>query len=83
LGDEVNEHVFFKKVLISLLMIFYSNISTQEEREDLATLTMDELHGTLISYEMKIEQDKLVTKEETFKASKKSKKGKEKEKFRY
>jgi hypothetical protein len=62
-------------------MRFDSNISALEEREDLATLTMDELHGTLTAYEMRTEKDNLITKEASFKASKKSKKkGKKKEK---
>jgi hypothetical protein len=62
-------------------MRFDSNISALEEREDLATLTMDELHGTLTTYEMRTKKDNMITKEETFKASKKSKKkGKKKEK---
>jgi hypothetical protein len=61
-------------------MIFDSNISALEEREDLATLTMDELHGTLTTYEMRTEQENLVTKEQKFKAYKRSKKkGKQKE----
>jgi hypothetical protein len=42
---------------------------------------MDELHGTLTTYEMRTEQENPVTKEETFKTFKKSKKkGKQKEK---
>jgi hypothetical protein len=82
MGDEVNEQVIVKKVLISLPMRFDSNISALEEREDLATLTMDELHGTLIAYEMRTEKDNPVTKEATFKASKKTnKKNKQKEKL--
>jgi hypothetical protein len=55
MGDEVNEQVIVKKVFISLPMRFDSTISTLEEGEDLATLTMDELHGILIAYEMRIE----------------------------
>jgi hypothetical protein len=35
---------------------------------------MDESHGIFTAYEMRIEQEKLVTKEATFKASKKEKK---------
>jgi hypothetical protein len=41
---------------------------------DLDTLTMDELHGILTAYEMRIEKHNLVMKEEAFKASKKTKK---------
>jgi hypothetical protein len=61
-------------VLRSLPMIFDLRISDLEERVELDTLTMDELHGILKNYEMRIEKDNLVTKEETFKASKKTKK---------
>jgi hypothetical protein len=43
---------------------------------DLATMTMDELHGTLTTYEMRKEKENLVTNEETFKAYKKTKKNK-------
>jgi hypothetical protein len=35
---------------------------------------MDKLHGIFISYEMRIEQENSVTKEATFKESKKMKK---------
>jgi hypothetical protein len=44
-----------------------------EERNDLDKLIVDELHGTLISYKMRIEQDnppRKLGKEATFKSSK-------------
>jgi hypothetical protein len=74
LGDEIKEQVIVKKALRSLPMRFDSKISSLEERVDLATMTMDELHGILTAYEMRTEQDNPVTKEATFKASKKTKK---------
>jgi hypothetical protein len=37
-------------------------------------MTMDELHRILTTYEMRIEQDNMAMKEETFKASKNTKK---------
>jgi hypothetical protein len=74
LGDEIKELVVVKKELRSLPMIFDSKISTLEERVDLDTMTMDKLHGILTAYEMRIEQDNLVTKEATFKASNKTNK---------
>jgi hypothetical protein len=74
LGDEIKELVMVKRALRSLPMRFDSKISTLEERVDLDTMTMDELHGILTAYEMRTEQDNLVTKEATFKASKKTKK---------
>jgi uncharacterized coiled-coil protein SlyX len=74
LGDEMKENVVVQKVLISLPMRFDSKISTLEERVDLATLTMDELHGILTTYEMRIEKDNPVMKESSFKEYKKTKK---------
>jgi hypothetical protein len=68
LGDKINELVVFKKALRSLPLRFDSKILTLEEREDLATITMDELHGILTFYEMGIEQYNPFTKEATFKA---------------
>ena len=51
-----------------------------EERTDIGSLSMDELHGIFTAYEMRIEQQKPATQEASFKASKISKKnGKKKE----
>jgi hypothetical protein len=44
-----------QKVSRSLSMIFYPNISTLEERMDLSTISMDELHGIFTACEMRIE----------------------------
>jgi hypothetical protein len=74
LGEEIKEPVIVQKVLRSLPMRFDPKISSLEEREDLATLSMDELHGILTAYEMRTEQDNPSRKEATFKASKKTKK---------
>jgi hypothetical protein len=61
-------------------MRFYPKISTLEEREDLDSIRMGELHGIFTSYEMRTEQENLDIKEATFKASERSKKkGKQKE----
>jgi hypothetical protein len=54
-------------------MRFNPKISTLEERSDLNSISMDELHGIFTAYEMRIEQKNLDVKEATFKASKKSK----------
>jgi hypothetical protein len=74
LGEEMKEPIIVQKVLRSLPMRFDPKISALEERTDLDTLSMDELHGILTAYEMRIEQENPVTKEATFKASKKTKK---------
>jgi hypothetical protein len=81
LGEEVDESIIIQKVLRSLSMRFDPKISTLEERENIDRISMDELHGNFTAYEMRIEHESLVIKEETFKASKKSKKkGQKKEK---
>jgi hypothetical protein len=50
LGEEIKELVIVQKVLRSLPKRFDPKISNLEEREDLSTLSMDELHGILIAY---------------------------------
>jgi hypothetical protein len=55
-------------------MRFDPKISSLEEITDLDNLSIDELHGIFTNYEMRIEQENPVMKEETFKASKKTKK---------
>jgi hypothetical protein len=62
-------------------MRFDPKISALEERVDLDSINMDELHGIFTAYEMKTKPKNPNIKEETFKASKSSKKkGKKKEK---
>jgi hypothetical protein len=73
LGVEVNDSMVSQNLLRSLPMIFDPKISSLKERENLGTLSMDELHGIFIAYEMRIEQENSVMKETTFKASKKTK----------
>jgi effector-binding domain-containing protein len=81
LGVEVHESMVVQNVLRSLPMRFDPKISTLEERADLGTLSMDELHGIFTTYEMRTEKENPVTKEATFKASKKTnKKNKKKSK---
>ena len=52
-------------------MRFDSKISAIEERTNLDTMTMGELHGTLTTYEMRTEQEDSSRKEASFKASNK------------
>jgi hypothetical protein len=81
LGEEVDESIIVQKVLRSLPMRFDPKISSLEERIYLDSISMDELHGIFTAYEMRIEHENPGIKEETFKASKKSKKkGKQKKK---
>jgi hypothetical protein len=74
LGEEVDEYIIVQKVLRSLPLRFDLKILALEERTYMDSISMDELHGIFIAYEMRTEQENLVTKEATFKASKKSKK---------
>jgi hypothetical protein len=55
LGEEIEEYVIVQKVIISLPMRFNPKISTLEERSDLNSISMDELHGIFIAYEMRTE----------------------------
>jgi hypothetical protein len=63
LGEEIKESVIVQKVLISFPMRFNPKISTLEERVDLNSISMDELHRIFTTYEMRIEQENLDTKE--------------------
>jgi hypothetical protein len=54
LGEEIYESLFVKKVLISLLLKYDAKVSAIEETRDLTKITMDELHGSLIEYEIRI-----------------------------
>jgi hypothetical protein len=51
-------------------MRYDSKISTIEDRPELEKITVDELHGILTAYEMRIGQEKPSKGETTFKASK-------------
>jgi hypothetical protein len=55
LGKGVKETIIVKKVLRSLPSRFNPNIFSIEEINNLDNLTMDELHGILSAYEMRIE----------------------------
>jgi hypothetical protein len=79
LGEEIEESVIVQKVLRSLPMRFNPKISTLEERLDLNSISMDELYGIFIAYEMRTEQENPNFKETSFKASKRSKQKKKKQ----
>jgi hypothetical protein len=55
LGEEIEESVIVQKILRSLPTRFNPKISTLEERSDLDSISMDELHGIFIAYEMRTE----------------------------
>ncbi|XP_042476297.1 uncharacterized protein LOC122057990 [Macadamia integrifolia] len=73
LGEEVKDAVVVKKILRSLPYLYNPKVSTIEESKDLNTMKLDELHGTLIAYEMRMVKPKPIEKEAAFKALKKLK----------
>ena len=74
LGEKIKDVNIMQKVLRSLPIRFNSKVSTLEERTDLDTLEMDELHGILTSYEMRVASENPSRKEADFKAAKRGKK---------
>jgi hypothetical protein len=55
LREEIEEYVIVQNILRSLPMIFNPKISTLEERSDLESISMDELHGIFTTYEIRNE----------------------------
>jgi hypothetical protein len=53
LGEEIKESVIVQKVLRSLPMRFNPKISALEERLDLNSISMDELHRIFTAYEVR------------------------------
>jgi hypothetical protein len=56
IGEEIEQSVIFQKVLRSLPMRFDPKISALEERSNLNSISMEELHGIFTAYEMRTEQ---------------------------
>ena len=71
LGEEVEETIVVRKILRTLPKRFNPKISALEERTNLDTMTVDQLHGTLLAYEMTIEDEDTSRKEAAFKVSSK------------
>ena len=72
LGEEIEESIIVQNILRYIRMRFNPKISTLEERLDLNSISMDELHGIFTTYEMRTEQENSDVKEAAFKASKRS-----------
>ena len=53
LGEELDESLVVQKLLRSLLLKYDVKISAIEETRDLTKMKMDELHGSIIAYEMR------------------------------
>ena len=67
LGKNIDEESLVQKILRSYPERFYPKVSTIEELSDLKTLPIDQLLGTLTTYEMRIGKDKYTTREASFK----------------
>jgi len=53
LGEEIKEAIIIEKILRSLSSKFESKVSAIEEKQDLQTVTIVQLHGILIAFEMR------------------------------
>jgi hypothetical protein len=78
LGVEVSDNELVEKILRTLPMLYNPKVSTLEDRENLDQLTMDELYGILIAYELILGHENLPKGEATFKVLKKTKNQKQK-----
>ena len=70
LGEKIDEASLIQNILRSLPKRFNPKVSTIEELSDLKTLPIDQLLGTLITYEMRIGKDNSTTREASFKVDK-------------
>jgi hypothetical protein len=70
LGETFDDSLLVQKILRSLPDKFNPKLSAIEELNDLKTLSIDQLLGTLTAYEMRINKDKSSTREASFKADK-------------
>jgi hypothetical protein len=70
LGEKIEESFLVQKILRSLLDKFNPKVSAIEELNDLKNMSIDQLLGTLTAYEMRINKDKSITREASFKEDK-------------
>ena len=70
LSEKIGEAPLAQKILRSLPDKFNPKVFAIEETNDLKTLSIDELLGTLTAYEMRISKDKPTITEASFKADK-------------
>jgi hypothetical protein len=68
LGETFDDSLLIQNILRSLPDKFNAKVSAIEELNDLKTLSIDQLLGTLTAYEMRINKDKSSTREASFKA---------------
>jgi hypothetical protein len=70
LGEKFDDSLLVQKILRSLPDKFNPKVSAIEELNDLKTMSIDQLLGTLTAYEMRINKDKSSTREASFKVDK-------------
>jgi len=70
LGEMFDDSLLVQKILRSLPDKFNPKVSAIEELNDLKTLSIDQLLGTLTAYEMRINKDKFSTRATSFKEDK-------------
>lgn len=70
LGETIKESVIVQKILRSSPSKFNTKVSAIEETPNFDILNMDQLLGFLKTYEMRIMEGKVVTREANFKADK-------------
>lgn len=58
LGEKIKDSIIVKKALRSLPFRFDSKFSAIEEDKDLNSFSMDEMHGSLIVYDMRLRKSK-------------------------
>lgn len=68
--EKIEDKVIIKNIIRSISSKFNAKFSTIEEYKDLNTLTLDEMHVTLTTYEIRIGKGKIDDKEVIFKTSK-------------
>ena len=54
MGQEVLDKELVDRILRTLPMTYNPKVSTLEDRENLSTLTLDELYGILTAYKLRI-----------------------------
>jgi hypothetical protein len=67
LGEKIEKSFLVQTILRSLLDKFNPKVFAIEELNDIKTLSIDQLLGTLTAYEMRINKDKSITREASFK----------------
>jgi hypothetical protein len=73
LGVEVSDNDLVEKLLRTLPIPYNPKVSSLKDQENLSKLTMDELYGILIAYELRFGHENLAQGDTTFKVLKKTK----------